>query len=172
MAVAVSENREMPDRGLAQELIGDMAGLLNNTRPAMFLDGGILAALTVGIALEAAFVPSPFGHGAFGAAGAVSLAGIVICWLKALTTLVLAARPVLGIVSDHRWKAGAPLDPRARWLNLPKFDATPEEWTWVRAHLLVGAARIRMERIQGALTWTLVTTAFFLMWTAITFLSR
>lgn len=172
MAVAVSENRETPDRGLAQELIGDMAGLLNNTRPTMFLDGGILAALTVGIALEAALAPSPVGHGAFGVVGGVALAGVIICWLKALATLVLAARPVLGIVSDHRWKAGAPLDPRARWLNLPKINATPEEWTWVRAHLLVGAARIRMQRIQGALTWVLITTAFFLTWTVITFLSH
>jgi hypothetical protein len=168
----VAGNREMPDRGLAQELIGDMAGLLNNTRPTMFLGGGILAALTVGIALEAALASSPFGPGAYGLAGAVSLAGVVICWLKAVTTLVLAGRPILGIVSDHRWKAGAPLDPRARWLNLPKIDATPEEWTWVRAHLLVGAARIRMERVQGALTWTLITTAFFLMWTVIIFLSH
>ena len=172
MAAAVAENREMPDRGLAQELIGDMAGLLNNTRPTMFLDGGILAALTVGIALEAALARSPLGRGVYGLAGAVFLAGTIICWFKALTTLVLAGRPILGIVSDHRWKAGAPLDPRARWLNLPKFDATPEEWTWVRAHLLVGAARIRMERVQNALTWSLVTTTFFLMWTVITFLSH
>lgn len=172
MAVAVAEERETPDRALAQELIGDMAGFLNNTRPTMFLNGGILAALTVGISLEAALAPSARGTGAFGVAGAVSLAGVIICWLKALTTLVLAGRPVLGIVSDHRWKAGAPLDPRAKWLNLPKFNATPEEWTWVRAHLLVGAARIRMERIQGALTWTLVTTAFFLTWTVITLLSH
>ena len=68
------------------------------------------------------------------------------------------------------WKAGAPLDPRARWLSLPPIKATPEEWIWVRAHLLVGAARIRMDRVQKALTWCLITTALFLTWTALAFL--
>ena len=172
MAAAMADERTVPDRGLAQELIGDMAGLLNNTRRPMLLDGGLLAALTVGISLEAALAPSPLGHGAVGAVGAMVLAGLILCWLKAVVTLVFAARPVLGIVSDHRWKAGAPLDPRARWLNLPKFQATPEEWIWVRAHLLVGAARIRMERIQSALTWTVITTGLFLAWTVTMFLSR
>ncbi len=172
MAAVMADERIVPDRGLAQELIGDMAGLLNNTRPTMLLDGGLLAALTLGISLEAALAPSPLGHGAIGIAGGLLLTGLIACWLKAVVTLVFAARPVLGIVSDHRWKAGAPLDPRARWLNLPKFQATPEEWIWVRAHLLVGAARIRMERIQSALTWTAITTGLFLAWTVTMFLSR
>jgi hypothetical protein len=172
MAAVMADERIVPDRGLAQELIGDMAGLLNNTRPTMLLDGGLLAALTLGISLEAALAPSPLGRGAVGIAGGLLLTGLIACWLKAVVTLIFAARPVLGIVSDHRWKAGAPLDPRARWLNLPKLKATQEEWIWIRAHLLVGAARIRMERIQSALTWTVITTGLFLAWTVTMFLSR
>jgi hypothetical protein len=165
----MSEDRVTPDRGLAQELIGDMAQLLNNTRPTMLLDGGILAALTLGISLEAAFARSPQWQGIAGTAAGVLLPCLIASWLTAVTKLLLAGRPVLGIVSDHRWKAGAPLDPRARWLSLPPIEATPEEWTWVRAHLLVGAVRIRMDRVQRALTWCLITTALFLTWTAITF---
>ena len=170
MAAAVSEEQVTPDRGLAQELIGDMAQLLNNTRPTMLLDGGILAALTFGISLEAALARSPQWQGIAGIAADVLLPCLIASWLTAVTKLLLAGRPVLGIVSDHRWKAGAPLDPRARWLSLPPIKATPEEWTWVRAHLLLGAARIRMDRVQRALTWCLITTALFLTWTVLAFL--
>ena len=170
VAVAMADDRTGPDRDLAQELIGDLAGLLNDTRPTMLLDGAILAALTLGISLEAALAPSPLRHGVAGFAGAVVLACLVVCWLKAVALLVMAGQPILGMLNNHRWKAGAPLDPRARWLTLPPVKATPEEWTWVRAHLLVGAARIRMDRIQSALTWALITTALFLAWTAMAFL--
>lgn len=170
MAEAMADEHLMPDRGLAQELIGDMAGLLNNTRSTMFLDCGILAGLALGIALEAALAPGSPRHGAAGVASSVLLVCLVASWLTAMALLVLAGRPVLGIVSDHRWKAGAPLDPRARWLSLPAIEATPEEWTWVRAHLLLGAARIRMNRVQAALNWTFVSTAVFLAWTVVALL--
>jgi hypothetical protein len=171
MAAVMADDHVVPDRGLAQELIGDMAGLLNNTRSTMALDCGILAGLTLGISLEAILAPAPLRHGAAGVASTVLLVCLVACWLTAMALLVLAGRPILGIVSDHRWKAGAPLDPRARWLTLPPIKATPEEWTWVRAHLLLGAARIRMNRMQAALNWTFVTTAIFLAWTAVALLS-
>jgi hypothetical protein len=170
--VAVAAMAEDEMRELAQQVIGDMAGMLNDTRPTMLLGGGILAGLTTGIALEAALAPSPFGHGADSAAAVVLLGCLILSWLRAAALLALAGRPVLGIVSDHRWKAGAPLDPRAPWLNLPRIDATPQEWTWVRAHLLLGAARIRMIRIQSALTWAAITSGFFLLWTASVFLGR
>jgi len=170
MAAAMSEEWVTPDRGLAQELIGDMAQLLNNTRPTMVLDGGILAALTLGISLEAGLARSPLWRGITGIVAGALLACLIASWLTAVTKLLLAGRPILGIVSDHRWKAGAPLDPRAKWLTLPPIKATPEEWIWVRAHLLVGAARIRMDRVQRALTWTLITTALFLAWTAMAFI--
>jgi hypothetical protein len=172
MAATMADDGIAPDRGLAQELTGDLAGLLNNTRPTMLLGGGMLSALTLGLSLEAAFAPSPLGHGMVGVVSGVVLIGLIPCWLRAVVLLVLAGRPILGIVSDHRWKAGAPLDPRARWLTLPKIKATPEEWNWVRAHLLIGAARIRLDRVQAALTWTLITTAFFLAWTVMVFLAR
>jgi hypothetical protein len=172
MAAAMADDRITPDRGLAQELIGDMAQLLNDTRPGMFLDGGILAALTLGISLETALAPSPLPAGVAGLASGILLSCLILCWLTAVALLVLAGRPILGIVSDHRWKAGAPLDPRAPWLTLPPIEATPEEWTWIRAHLLVGAARIRMSRVQAALTWTFITTGLFLGWTVVVFVVR
>ena len=50
--------REAPDRGPAQDVIAEMAGLLRNTRGSMLLGGSVLSALTIGIALEAALSPS------------------------------------------------------------------------------------------------------------------
>jgi hypothetical protein len=171
-AIMANDDHIQGDRALAQELIGDIAEKLNDTRTSLRLDGTILAGLTIGIALDAVFVPSAQGHGAIGICSDFVLACLIICWLRSVTLLVLAARPVLGIVNDHRWRAGAPLHPRARWLHLPPIDATDEEWIWVRAHLLVGAVRIRMERIQSSLTWTLITTGLFLVWQVMAFLVR
>jgi len=62
------------------------------------------------------------------------------------------------------------VDPRALWLTLPPAESDPEEWTWTRAHLLLGAARMTRSRIQLADTWTYVTAAFFLIWTALVLL--
>jgi hypothetical protein len=170
MVATVAEQEITPGPGQANELLGDMAELLNNTRPLMLTDGVLLAGLVVGLVLEAGSVPAPRGALAF--LGGFLLACLFACWLVAAALLGLAARPILGIVNDHRWKAGAPLDPRARWLSLPPISATREEWIWVRAHLMVGAARIRLSRMQHALTWTLIATGSFLGWTIIAMLAN
>jgi hypothetical protein len=167
----MQDDQRAPDRGHAQEIIGDMAGMLNDTRPTMLMAGCLLGGLTLGIATEAALAPAPLGTGVSRLLGAILLAAIFVSWLRSLTMLILAGRPILGIVSNQRWRAGAPLDPRARWLHLPSIDATPEEWTWVRAHLLLGAARIRMTRVQSALNWVCITTTLFLAWTALVILT-
>lgn len=162
----------IPDRGHAHEVIGDMAELLNDTRPAMLLGGVILAALSLGIAVVTAFAPGVPGSGAAAIAIDVLLGCLILCWLRSAALLTTAARPILGMLSDHRWKSGAPLNPRARWLTLRSIQASPEEWTWVRAHLLLGAARLRLERTQAALNWAFITTALFAVWTANVFLSH
>ena len=69
-------------------------------------------------------------------------------------------------LSHLRWRTGAPLDPRPRWMTLPPIETTPEEWAWTRAHLLLGAARMNRSRIQLADTWTYITAAVFVVWTA------
>src|SRR5712692_10496152 len=61
MAAAVTDEQMMPDRGLAQELLGDMAELLNNTRPLMLADSVLLAGLTLGLVLDTAILPAPHG---------------------------------------------------------------------------------------------------------------
>jgi hypothetical protein len=147
-----------------------MAWLLRDTRSGMLLGGGVLSAITIAIGLEAAFSGHVIRPGVAGAVNAGLLSGLLLCWLTAVIMLALANRPVLNALSAMRWKTGAPIDPRARWLTLPPTGADPQEWTWVRAHLLLGAARLARSRAQTADTWTYIVAAYFLVWTVVVLL--
>jgi len=157
-------DRELPDRGPAQEAIAEMAWLLRDTRGSMLLDGSVLSAITIGIAVEAAFSHSVLRPDAVGLACAGLLAALIICWLRAGVLLLLAGRPVLDQLNDQRWRAGAPVDPRVRWLTVPPSEENVDAWNWARVNLLLGAARIRRERIHLVDTWTFITAACFLAW--------
>ena len=162
----LGSGREAPDRGPAPDQVAEMAVLLCNTRGSTILGGSFLSALAIGIAVEAAFSPSVLRPGLAGVV-TVSLLGCVIaCWLRAAALLLLAGRPVLDQLNDHRWRTGAPLDPRVRWLSTPAGDDGEAVWSWARVNLMLGAARVRRERIQLADTWTFVTVACFLIWTS------
>jgi hypothetical protein len=161
-----TDDHALLDEAPPHAVIGEMAGALRDTRGNMLMDGGVLGAITIGIALEAALSARVLLPGAPGVLNVGLLCGLLLCWLRAITLLALAGRPVLNALSEIRWVTGAPLDPRARWLTLPS-EGDSGEWTWIRAHLLLGAARLARYRIQLAVTWTYATAAFFLVWTAI-----
>jgi hypothetical protein len=78
---------------------------------------------------------------------------------------LLAGRPVLDQLNEHRWHTGAPLDPRVRWLASPSVEDSEAAWTWARLNTMLGAARVRHERLHLADTWTFITVACFLAWT-------
>jgi hypothetical protein len=159
------------DEAHAHAVIGEMAGLLRDTRASLVTDGCLLGAITIGIALEAG--PAARAHP--GLAGVVNLGllgGITVCWLTAAFLLARVGRPVLNALSELRWVTGAPVDPRPAWVTLPPTGADPAEWTWNRAYLLLGAARRARYRMQFADTWTYFTAGCFLAWTAIVILGR
>lgn len=158
-------DREAPDRGPAQDVIEEMAGLLRDTRGSMLLGGSVLSGLTIGIALEAALSPSVLRPGLGGVVSVSLLGCVIICWLRAAALRLLANRPVLDQLNDHRWRTGAPLDPRVRWLNLPSPEDSQAAWDWTRTNLMLGAARVRRERLHLADTWTFIAVACFLLWT-------
>jgi hypothetical protein len=162
----LDSGREAPDRGPAQNQIAEIAVLLSNTRGSMILGGSFLSALAVSIAVEAAFSPSVLRPGLAGVVGVSLLGGMIVCWLRAAALLLLAGRPVLDQLNDHRWRTGAPLDPRVRWLSTPTAGESQAAWSWTRVNMMLGAARVRRERIQQAGTWTFITVACFLLWTA------
>ncbi|HEX2819792.1 MAG TPA: hypothetical protein VHO07_06470 [Streptosporangiaceae bacterium] len=157
--------RELPDRGPAQEVVAEMAGLLRDTRGSILLDGSVLSAVTIGIAVEAAFSPSVLRPGLAGLVCAGLLSALILCWLRAAVVLLLAGRPVLDQLNDQRWRAGAPVDPRVRWLTVLPAEVNADAWSWARVNLLLGAARIRRERVHLADTWTFITAGCFLAWT-------
>ena len=157
--------REAPDRGPAQNQIAEMAVLLSSTRGSTILGGSVLSALTIGIAVEAAFSPSVLRPGLAGVVSVSLLGGVIACWLRAAALLLLAGRPVLDQLNDHRWRTGAPLDPRVRWLSRPAASSSEATWSWTRVNMMLGAARVRRERIQQAGIWTFITVACFLLWT-------
>ena len=163
-------DQELSDRGPAHGVIAEMAVLLRETRGSMIVGGTMLGAVTIGIALEAAFSARAVRPGVVGAVNVGLLCGLFFCWLRAVILLGLAGRPVLNSLSELRWKTGAPLDSRPGWLTLPQAGADSQEWTWTHAYLMLSAARLARSRVQLADTWTYVTAAYFLLWTVIVFL--
>jgi len=161
-----TDDREAPDRGPAQDQIAALAVLLSSTRGSTILGGSVLSALTIGIAVEAAFSPSVLRPGLAGVISVSLLGCVILCWLRAAALLLLAGRPVLDQLNDHRWRTGAPLDPRIRWLSTPAEGDRTAAWSWGQVNMMIGAARVRRERIQLAGTWTFITVTCFLLWTA------
>ena len=102
----LAADREATDRGPAQDQIAEMARLLRGTRGSVLLGGSILSALSIGIALEAAFSPSVLRPGLAGVVCVSLLGGLILCWLRAASLLLLASRPVLDQLNDHRWRTG------------------------------------------------------------------
>jgi hypothetical protein len=166
------EMHVLPDRAPAHVVISDMADLLRDTRASMMKDGCLLGAITIGFALEAGLSAGELRPSPAGVINLGLLAGIVVCWLAAVLLLAWAGRPVLSTLNELRWVTGAPLDPRPGWVTLPPVGADPAEWTWNRAYLLLGAARLARYRMLYADTWTYFTGGCFLAWTAITIIGR
>jgi len=157
----------LPDQGPAGAVIGEMADLLRDTRGSMMADGFMLSAITIGIALETGLSVRALRPSLVGVINLGLLCGMLACWLAAVFLLARAGRPVLNTVSELRWVTGAPLDPRAGWLTLPPVGDGPSEWTWNRAYLLLGAARLASHRMRLADVWTYLAGSCFLAWTVI-----
>ena len=160
-------DNELLDNVAAHAVIGEMAGLLREIRGHMLACAGLLGAIAIGIAAETGAAAQARRPGLTDVINIGLMCPLFCCWLVAAVLVAMAGRPVLSALSETRWVTGAPLDPRAPWLTLPPPGAHPEAWTWVRAHLLVGAARMARYRIQLADTWTCVAAVCFLVWTAI-----
>jgi hypothetical protein len=153
-------------QGSAHEVISEMADLLRQTRDGIVADGCLLSGVAIGLALEAGDSTRALHPTVGGAISLALLGGLVICWLAAVFLLARASRPTLNAVSELRWVTGAPLDPRPRWVTLPPVGAEPAQWSWNRAYLLLGAARLARYRMHSADTWTYLAGGCFVAWTA------
>jgi hypothetical protein len=164
---ATTAPRDMPaDEDEAQRVLGEMAALLHDSRPGALICGAAAGAIAIGTAIEAAALPliSRAGPGITVVAGLFLI--LVLCLLRTVTLLVMSGLPLCRLLDEQRVRTGAPLDPRARWATIPAPGDVPgPSWGWGRAYLLLSQARFRVERIQAALNWALVTTGAFLAFT-------
>lgn len=156
----------------AHAAIGEMARLLRETRASMLTAGCTLAAIAIGIAQEARFAVRPQAAAVLHAFSIGVMLGTVVCWLTAATLLAVAGRPVLSELSELRWGTGAPLDPRAPWLTLPPAGDHLDQWTWIRGHLLLAAARLARHRMERAAIWSYAAASCFMLWTVLIMTSR
>jgi hypothetical protein len=154
----------LPEHKLAHQVISEMADLLRDIQGSAMTDGCLLSAITIGFAMEAGHFARALRSDLAGVISLGLLGALVFCWLAAVILLARASRPVLNTVSELRWVTGAALDPRPGWVTLPPAGADPAEWTWNRAYLLLGAARLARCRMQLADTWTYFTGGCFLAW--------
>jgi hypothetical protein len=168
IGVQVPSAQTVPDQGPAHAVIGEMAGLLRDTRGELLTAGCMLGGIMIGFALEAGLSTGALHSSVVGVVNRAVLCGLLLSWLIAVIVLAWASRPVLNTLSEFRWVTGAPLDPRPRWLTLPRQGAYAGDWTWSRAHLLLAAARLARYRMQLAETWTYLTAGCFVVWTVIT----
>jgi hypothetical protein len=158
---------EPDERESAHVVIAHMADLLRDTSGSAVVDACILSAVSIGVAVETGLSARVLRPGLAGAINVGGLCGLIACWLAAVVMLAWASRPVLNRVSQLRRVAGAPLDPRPEWVTLPPVGASPADWTWDRAYLLLGAARLARYRMQYADTWTYIAGGCFLVWSAL-----
>lgn len=156
-----------PGQEDARAVISEMADLARDTQGSIMADGCLLGASMIGFALERGFAARALRPSLIGVVNLGLLDVMLVCWLVAVFLLARASRPVLSTVNELRWVTGAPLDPRASWVTLPPVGVDPAEWTWNRAYLLLGAARLARYRMQFADTWAYLTGGYFLAWTAL-----
>jgi len=154
----------------ARELLDEMAMLLRDSRPGLLAGVAALAAMTAGLAVEvtAFSVLSRPAAAIWACAGLFAI--VAVCWLRASALFLLSGVPLGHALGQLRAYTGAPLDPRAPWASAPPW--TDRGWTWAHAHLMVGQARFRYERIQHAMNWTLITGVAFLACSAALLLTR
>jgi hypothetical protein len=154
------------DHEPAHVVIAQMADLVRDTGGSTIADACILSAVSIGVAVETGLSAPVLRPGLAGVLNVGLLCALLGCWLAAVIVLAWASRPILNRVGQLRWVTGAPLDPRPGWVTLPPVGASPAAWTWDRAYLLLGAARLARHRMQFADTWTYVAGGCFLVWSA------
>jgi len=155
------------DHEPAHVVIAAMADLLRDTGSSAIVDACILSTVSIGVAVETGLSAHVLRPGLAGVLNVGGLCGLLACWLAAVAVLAWASRPVLNRVSQLRWVTGAPLDPRPEWVTLPPVGASQADWTWDRAYLLLGAARLARYRMRYADTWTYLAGFCFLVWSAL-----
>jgi hypothetical protein len=147
--------------------IGEMTSLLVDTRGCLWLSGGLLAAGALGLALAVATWPAPHVTG-YARLCCLGLLPVMLSWVRAAILLVLAGRPVADVLSELRWRTGAPVDPSAPWVRWGTGGTARAQLGWDQARALISAAYLGRSRAQLAIGWAVVAVGGLCVWTAAT----
>jgi hypothetical protein len=147
-------------------VIGALTHLLDDTRTATRLAGGLLTAAAVGVAVTATAWPLRAGATV---CCLILLVAVLLTWVRAAVLLALAGRPVTGTLAELRRHTGAPVQPAAPWVLGGTGQVTEFHLGRRHAQSLIAAASLRQARTQLALRWAMLAAGGFCVWTAVVF---
>jgi hypothetical protein len=154
----------MDDRSAAGETLREMAELLRDARPSMLVSGITVAAVTVGVAVEAIAVPINLHAGVGTVICLGLLAVLVLSVIRTAALMLLAGRPLMDQLGELRRQTGAPVDPTVPWTPVRILPLASPMAVWDRAQHVLAAAHFRNARIHLALGWATVAMIGFCAW--------
>ena len=155
----------MLDRPPTDDTLRDLAELLRDARPGMLVSGVTVAAVTVGVAIEAVAVPVNLHAGVGTVVCLGLLAVLALSVIRTAVLMIVAGRPLMDQLGELRRLTGAPVDPTVPWTPVGRLTATPRAVLQDRARAVLAAAHFRNVRIQLALTWATIAIICFCAWT-------
>lgn len=154
----------MIDRSPADETLREMAELLRDSRPGMLVSGVTVAAVTVGVVVEAVAVPVNLHAGVGTVVCLGLLAVLALSVVRTAALMLLAGRPLMNQLGELRRQTGAPVDPTVPWTPVRSLPLPPRSAVWDRAQAVLAAAHFRNARMHLALGWATVAMIGFCAW--------
>jgi hypothetical protein len=162
---AGDSHETMIDRSSVDETLREMAELLRDARPGMLVSGVTVAAVTVGVAVEAVAVPVNL-HAGIGTVVCLGLfAVLALSVIRTTTLMIVAGRPLLDQLGELRRQTGAPVDPTVPWTPVRRLPLPSRTTVLDCAQRVLAAAHFRNARIHLALGWAIITMISFCAWT-------
>jgi hypothetical protein len=159
-----SSPENIDDRSAAGETLREMVELLRDARPSMLVSGITVAAVTVGVAVEAIAVPINLHAGVGTVICLGLLAVLVLSVIRTAALMGLAGRPLMDQLGELRRQTGAPVDPTVPWTPVRILPLASPMAVWDRAQHVLAAAHFRNARIHLALGWATVAMIGFCAW--------
>jgi hypothetical protein len=151
----------------ANETIRAMTELLREGRPAMVVNGVAVAAVTVGVSVEATVRPMSLHAGLRSAVYVALLVVLAACVVRAVALMISASRRLMDELGELRRQIGAPIDPGVPWTPVKTLVPTSPALRQKRMEAVLAAAHYRNARIHQALGWAAMAVICFFAWTLV-----
>lgn len=157
-------DKTVVDSSPADETLREMAELLRDARPGMLVSGLTVAAVTVGVAVEAAAVPINLHAGVATVICLGLLAVLALSVIRTAVLMVVAGLLLMDQLGELRRQTGAPVDPTVPWTPVRTLPLAEPTAVWDRAQAVLAAAHFRNARIHLALGWATIAMIGFCAW--------